>query len=63
VPKLAPVKHIATALACVHWLFHIARFQNTIDRISLSQHETALLIFQPIPNLIGGEQAVDRDRE
>jgi hypothetical protein len=32
---------------------HIARFCNRIDRVSVSQHETALLIFGAIPILIG----------
>src|ERR1700738_616375 len=42
--------------------FYIALFQNAIDRVSLSQHETALLILQPIPNLIGAWQVADRER-
>src|SRR5258708_5497552 len=34
--------------------FHIVRFCNRIDRVSVSQHETALLIFGAIPILIEG---------
>jgi hypothetical protein len=33
--------------------FHIDRFHTLIDRLSVSQHETALLIFGAIPVLVG----------
>jgi hypothetical protein len=35
--------------------FHIAPFSRPIDRASVSQHETALLISGAIPILITGE--------
>jgi hypothetical protein len=42
----------AAAASICSFHFHITVFHIDIDRASVSQHETALLIFGPIPTLI-----------